>query len=48
MNRRVTVCGLAKSLRDGAEAKASLNRATMSQAVDPNLRDLPMDRMKRP
>ena len=48
MNRRVTVCGVAKSFRDGAVAKASLNRAIMSQAVDAKLGDLPMARLKRP
>ncbi len=39
---------MAKFLRDGAEAKASLNRATLSYVVDPKLSDLPMARLKRP
>ena len=46
MDRRVTVYGAAKSLRDGATAKASLNRAIMSCAVDAKLSDLPMARLK--
>ncbi len=32
----------------GAVAKASLNRATKSQGVDPKLSDLPMGRVKYP
>ena len=40
------VHGLAKPLRGEAAAKASLNRATMSCAVDPKLSDLPMARLK--
>ena len=48
MNRRVTVCGKAKSLRDGAVGKPSLNRAMKSQVVDPKLSDLPMARLKLP
>ncbi len=46
MSQRVTVCGKVKS-RDGAEAKASLNRAIQSQAVDPKPGDLSMGRVKR-
>ena len=46
MSRRVTVCGKVKSLRDEAVAKASLNRAIKSQAVDANPSDLPMARLK--
>jgi hypothetical protein len=46
MSRRVTVCGKVKSLRDGAEAKASLNRAIESQVVDAKPGDLPMARWK--
>ena len=47
MIRRVTVCGLVKSLRDEAIGKPSLNRANLSRAVDAKLRDLPMSRLKR-
>ena len=35
-----------KSLRDGAEARASLNRATKSVVFDPKPGDLPMSRLK--
>lgn len=36
-----------KDLRFGAVAKASLKRATKYANVDPKLRDLCMDRVKR-
>lgn len=38
---------LVKALRAGATGKPSLNRATLSWAVDAKLRDLPMSRLKR-
>ena len=38
--------GKVKSLRDGAEAKASLNRAIKSVGADAKLCDLPMIRLK--
>ena len=41
------VCGKVKSVKDGAVAKASLNRASQSQRVDPKPSDLPMGRLKR-
>ena len=41
------MCGKVKSAKDGAEAKASLNRAIQSLEVDPKLSDLPMGRLKR-
>jgi hypothetical protein len=47
MNRRVTVGGEAKAVTAGAGAKASLNRATQSLAVDPKPGELPMTRLKR-
>ena len=47
MIRRVTVVGLVKAFRAGAVGKPSLNRATLSLAVDAKLRDLPMSRLKR-
>ena len=47
MNRRVMVCGKVKLFRSGAEAKASLNRAIESQAIDAKPSDLPMARLKR-
>ena len=46
MNLRVTVVGEAKGLRSGAEAKASLNRASESGAVDAKPSDLPLGRLK--
>ncbi len=46
MSRRVTVCGKVKHLRCEAVAKASLNRAIKSQAVDAKPGDLPMARWK--
>ena len=46
MVRRVIVCGKVKCLRHGAEARASLNRAKKSYAIDPKPSDLPMDRLK--
>jgi hypothetical protein len=41
------VCGKVKSVKDGAVAKASLNRAFQSHAVDPKPGDLSMARLKR-
>ena len=41
------VCGKVKSVKDAAVAKASLNRASQSQRVDPKPSDLPMGRLKR-
>ena len=41
------VCGEVKSEKDAAVAKASLNRASQSQRVDPKPSDLPMGRLKR-
>jgi hypothetical protein len=41
------VCGEVKSVKDGAVAKASLNRASQSQRVDPKPSELPMGRLKR-
>ena len=35
-----------KDLRSGAEARASLNRANKSYAIDPKPSDLPMSRLK--
>ena len=46
MNLRVTVAGEAKGLRPGAEAKASLNRASESAEVDAKPSDLPLGRLK--
>ena len=48
MSLRVTVSSKVKYLRYGAVAKASLNRAIMSQVVDAKLSDLPMARLKCP
>ena len=44
--RRVIVYGEVKYLRYGAAAKASLNRANESYAIDPKPGDLSMDRLK--
>ena len=41
------MCGEVKSAKDGAGAKASLNRAFQSHAVDPKPSDLSMVRLKR-
>ena len=41
------VCGKVKSAKDAAVAKASLNRASQSQRVDPKPSELPMGRLKR-
>ena len=41
------VCGKVKSVKDGAVAKASLNRASQSQRVDPKRGELTMARVKR-
>ena len=46
MVRRVNVTGEVKFLRNGAEAKASLNRARESVVFDPKPGDLSMSRMK--
>ena len=46
MVRRVNVSGKVKHLRCGAEAKASLNRATKSDVFDPKPGDLSMSRLK--
>ena len=46
MVRRVIVTGKVKDLRSGAEARASLNRAKKSVAIDPKPSDLPMSRLK--
>ena len=46
MNLRVTFPGKVKYLRYGAEAKASLNRANESAALDAKPSDLPMVRLK--
>jgi hypothetical protein len=40
------VCGEVKSEKDGAEAKASLNRAMESLGIDAKRDDLPLARMK--
>jgi hypothetical protein len=47
MNRRVSVRGEAKGATPGAGAKASLNRAGQSRALDPKPGELPMTRLKR-
>ena len=46
MSQRVTVCGEVNP-KGVAEAKASLNRAIQSHAVDPKPSDLAMGRLKR-
>ena len=46
MSLRVAVVGEAKSFRDGAEAKASPNRAVESTAADAKPSDLPLGRLK--
>ena len=46
--RRVAVSGEVKSLRDGAEVKASVKSADKSDNADPKPGDLPMARMKLP
>jgi hypothetical protein len=46
MIRRLTVVSQVKVFCTGAEAKASLNRATKLAAVDAKPRDLRMGRMK--
>ncbi len=46
MIRRLTVGSQVKCLWHGAEAKASLNRASQLPAVDAKPRDLRMGRMK--
>ena len=40
------VCSKVKSLRLGAEARASLNRAIQLHAIDPKPSDLSMSRLK--
>ena len=44
--RRVIVRSEVKFLRNGAEAKASLNRATKLRVIYPKPGDLSMDRLK--
>ena len=46
MIRRLTVMGKVKPLCGEAEAKASLNRANKSSAVDAKPRELHMARLK--
>ena len=46
MVRRVNVTGEVKFLRNGAEAKASLNRASKLHDADPKPGDLSMGRLK--
>ena len=46
MVRRVNVTGKVKFFRNGAEAKASLNRAPQSVVFDPKPGDLAMFRLK--
>ena len=46
MVRRVIVCSEVKSLRLGAVARASLNRAFKFVAIDPKPGDLSMSRLK--
>ena len=45
MSRLVILCSEVKSI-DGAEAKASLNRAIELQGIDAKLGDLPLARVK--
>ena len=45
MSRLVILCSKVKS-RDGAAAKASLNRAIELHGIDAKLSDLPLARMK--
>ena len=40
------VCSKVKNLRFGAEARASLNRATKLHVIDPKPGDLAMSRLK--
>ena len=40
------ICSKVKFLRNGAEARASLNRARQSYAIDPKPSDLSMFRLK--
>ena len=47
MVRRVNVTGEVKFLRNGAEAKASLNRANEYSGLDPKPGDLSMSRLKQ-
>ena len=44
--RRVADAGKVKHFRCGAEARASLNRAKKSYAIDPKPSDLSMSRLK--
>ena len=46
--RRVTLAGEVKSLRDGAEVKASVKSADKSDNADPKPGDLSMSRLKLP
>ena len=45
--QRVTLCSKVKVLSTGAEAKASLKRATKLYGVDPKPGDLSMSRLKQ-
>ena len=47
MSQRVTLSGKVKAGKAGAEAKASLNRASESLGVDPKPGELTMARLKR-
>ena len=46
MGQRVMAASKVKSIKDGAEAKASLKRANKFVAIDPKLGDLSMTRVK--
>ena len=46
MSLRVVLISEVKFLRNGAEAKASLNRAMESLGIDAKRDDLPLARMK--
>ncbi len=46
MVRRVMICSKVKFLRNGAEARASLNRAAKLYVIDPKPGDLAMSRLK--
>ncbi len=47
MSQRVNLSGKVKSVIDGAEAKASLNRAMKLLGLDTKPSELPMGRLKR-
>ena len=44
----LAVCGKIKGVIPGVEAKASVNSANKSYALDPKLGELTMDRLKLP